>query len=171
MSVRRHPVLYVRALGARIGKGMMASSRDVPLCAELLTVGDSSAIRKDCGTPGRRMIPEPGMSMRPALLDESYVDEVVRAGEADTVRACRRLAGVPLRRPHRHGGERRGRPAGPAGVRDLTAVAAAPDLGERYPDTVYQDNWVRDPYGRSPLDAARPGAPLQAPGPPRPEGA
>ena len=30
---------------------------------------------------------------------------------------------------------------------DLTAVAIAPDLGERYLDTVYQTNWVEDLYG------------------------
>ena len=29
----------------------------------------------------------------------------------------------------------------------LTAVAIAPDLGERYLDTVYQSNWVHDLYG------------------------
>ncbi len=38
------------------------------------------------------MIPGLGMSMRPPLLDESYVDEVVKVEEADTIRACHRLA-------------------------------------------------------------------------------
>ncbi|NED92429.1 2,3-diaminopropionate biosynthesis protein SbnA, partial [Streptomyces sp. SID11233] len=52
------------------------------------------------------------------------------------------------------------------GARDLTAVAVAPDLGERYLDTVYQDNWVRDLYGRGPLDAARPVAAGRAPAAP-----
>src|SRR3954447_22648737 len=42
--------------------------------------------------PGRRMIPGLGTSVRPALLDESYVDEVVRVEEADAIRACHRLA-------------------------------------------------------------------------------
>jgi hypothetical protein len=44
------------------------------------------------GPPGRRMIPGLGASIRPPLLDESYVDEVVRVEEADTVRTCHRLA-------------------------------------------------------------------------------
>ncbi|WP_328867912.1 Pls/PosA family non-ribosomal peptide synthetase [Streptomyces sp. NBC_00304] len=39
--------LYLRALGARIGKGVVIFSRNVPLCTDLLTVGDSSVIRKD----------------------------------------------------------------------------------------------------------------------------
>ena len=34
------------------------------------------------GPPGRRMIPGLGTSVRPPLLDESYVDEVVRVEEA-----------------------------------------------------------------------------------------
>ena len=37
---------------------------------------------------------------------------------------------------------------------DLTAVAIAPDLGERYLDTIYQANWVADIYGD---DVLRPG--------------
>src|SRR6476659_6866704 len=44
------------------------------------------------GPPGRRMIPGLGTSVRPPLLDESYVDEVIFVGEADTIRACHRLA-------------------------------------------------------------------------------
>jgi cysteine synthase A len=33
----------------------------------------------------------------------------------------------------------------------LTAVAIAPDLGERYLDTIYQSNWVQDLYGEDVL--------------------
>ncbi len=44
------------------------------------------------GPPGRRMIPGLGTSVRPPMLDESYVDDVVRVEEADTIRACHRLA-------------------------------------------------------------------------------
>ena len=68
------------------------------------------------GAPGRRMIPGLGTSVRPPLLDESYVDEVVHVQEADTIRACRCLArrGFSVRRLHRHGGQRRDGLAGPA---------------------------------------------------------
>ena len=34
---------------------------------------------------------------------------------------------------------------------DFTAVAIAPDLGERYLDTVYQSNWVQALYGEDVL--------------------
>ncbi|MET8771733.1 2,3-diaminopropionate biosynthesis protein SbnA [Streptomyces sp. NPDC004658] len=109
------------------------------------------------GTPGRRMIPGLGMSMRPPLLDEEYVDEVVRVEEADTIRTCHRLA----RRGFLFGGST-GTVVSAAtdwlarhGTRDLTAVAIAPDLGERYLDTIYQSNWLQDLYGEHLLDSAR----------------
>ncbi|MNC96591.1 hypothetical protein D3C83_140060 [compost metagenome] len=33
------------------------------------------------------------------------------------------------------------------GSRDITAVAIAPDLGERYLQTVYDTDWVEENYG------------------------
>jgi N-(2-amino-2-carboxyethyl)-L-glutamate synthase len=105
------------------------------------------------GAPGRRMIPGLGTSIRPPLLDESYVDEVVRVEEADTIRACHRLA----RRGFLFGGSTGTVVSGAMGwlaqhdARELTAVAIAPDLGERYLDTVYQTNWLQDLYGEDVL--------------------
>ncbi|GED88980.1 2,3-diaminopropionate biosynthesis protein SbnA [Streptomyces sp. 6-11-2] len=101
------------------------------------------------GKPGRRMIPGLGMSMRPPLLDESFVDEVVRVEEADTIRACHRLA----RRGFLFGGSTGTVVSGAMDwlsrndARALTAVAIAPDLGERYLDTIYQSSWLEDLYG------------------------
>jgi non-ribosomal peptide synthetase-like protein len=40
-------VLYLRALGARLGRGVVIFSQHVPVCADLLTVGDGTVIRKD----------------------------------------------------------------------------------------------------------------------------
>ncbi|MCT9008989.1 Pls/PosA family non-ribosomal peptide synthetase [Streptomyces rhizosphaerihabitans] len=39
--------LYLKALGARIGSGVAIFSRNMPLCTDLLTIGDSAVIRKD----------------------------------------------------------------------------------------------------------------------------
>ncbi len=39
------------------------------------------------------------------------------------------------------------------GSHDLTAVAIAPDFGERYLDTVYHTNWVQDLYGEDVLSS------------------
>ncbi|WP_435602110.1 Pls/PosA family non-ribosomal peptide synthetase [Streptomyces sp. bgisy130] len=39
--------LYLRALGAKIGRGVTVFSRNVPVCTDLLAVGDGTVIRKD----------------------------------------------------------------------------------------------------------------------------
>jgi cysteine synthase A len=36
-------------------------------------------------------------------------------------------------------------------ARELTAVAVAPDLGERYLDTIYRASWFQDLYGEDVL--------------------
>ncbi|MFB7497936.1 2,3-diaminopropionate biosynthesis protein SbnA [Streptomyces sp. NPDC056161] len=106
------------------------------------------------GKPGRRMIPGLGMSMRPPLLDESLVDEVIWVEEADTIRTCHQLA----RRGFLFGGSTGTVVSGASdwldehGTPGLTAVAIAPDLGERYLDTIYQTNWLQDLYGDQILD-------------------
>ncbi|MGW7238087.1 Pls/PosA family non-ribosomal peptide synthetase [Streptomyces sp. NPDC054804] len=40
-------VLYLRALGARIGKGVTIFSHSVPVCTDLLTIGAGTVVRKD----------------------------------------------------------------------------------------------------------------------------
>ena len=83
------------------------------------------------GKPGRRMIPGLGMSIHPPLLDTSYVDEAVCVEEADTIRACHRLA----RHGFLLGGSTGTVVSGAVGwlarhdAGELTAVAIAPDLG------------------------------------------
>ncbi|MFE3173853.1 2,3-diaminopropionate biosynthesis protein SbnA [Amycolatopsis sp. NPDC059090] len=107
------------------------------------------------GTPAApRMIPGLGTGVRPALLDESYVDDVVHVPELATVRMCRRL----VRAGFLFGGSTGTVVAGAlnwldrhAPGEDFTAVAVAPDLGDRYLDTVYHDQWVADLYGDAAL--------------------
>ncbi|MEV0918307.1 2,3-diaminopropionate biosynthesis protein SbnA [Streptomyces sp. NPDC049967] len=168
---RSFPDLDVLFVGAGTTGTLMGCARyfrDLRRPVRIVAVDTAGSVAFG-GTPGRRMIPGLGMSMRPPLLDESYVDEVVRVEEADTIRACRRLAG----RGFLFGGSTGTVVSGAVdwldrrGAGDLTAVAVAPDLGERYLDTVYQDNWVQDLYGRGPLDTARPVR--AAPGHLRPE--
>ena len=112
------------------------------------------------GPPGRRMIPGLGTSVRPPLLDESCVDEVVRVEEADTIRVCHRLAG----RGFLFGGSTGTVVSGAMDwfarndADHLTAVAIAPDLGERYLDTIYQSNWLHELYGEDVLSPAQPAA-------------
>ncbi|MET7921633.1 Pls/PosA family non-ribosomal peptide synthetase [Streptomyces avermitilis] len=47
-------VLYLRALGARIGKGVTILSHAIPVCTDLLTVGEGTIIRKDVLLSGYR---------------------------------------------------------------------------------------------------------------------
>ena len=106
------------------------------------------------GTAAPRMIPGLGTSIRPQILDESYCDDIVHVPEADAVAACRRLAergfllggstgtvvsgALSWLARHRQPGD------------DLTAIAVAPDLGERYVDSIYNDEWVNRSYGLLP---------------------
>ncbi len=107
--------------------------------------------------PGPRLLPGLGTAVRPALLDRSYVDDVVLVSELDTVRACRTLQ----RNGFLFGGSTGTVVSGalrwlaehaPGG--DVTAVAIAPDLGERYLDTIYDDEWVVDHFGAGVLAPA-----------------
>ena len=80
---------------------------------------------------------------------------MIRVDEADTIRACHRLA----RSGFLFGGSTGTVVSGAMDwmaqydADDLTAVAIAPDLGERYLDTVYQSNWVQALYGEDVLTA------------------
>jgi 2,3-diaminopropionate biosynthesis protein SbnA len=108
------------------------------------------------GPKGQRMIPGLGTSVRPAMLDESCVDEVIMVPEPDTVRTCHRLA----ERGFLFGGSTgtvvcgalgwlAERPDWPG-----TAVAIAPDLGERYLDSVYRGDWPHQAAGEDELRPA-----------------
>ena len=39
--------LYLKALGAKVGRGVAIFSRHVPVCTDLLTIGDGTVVRKD----------------------------------------------------------------------------------------------------------------------------
>ncbi|MEU0370178.1 Pls/PosA family non-ribosomal peptide synthetase [Streptomyces sp. NPDC006283] len=39
--------LYLKALGAKIGRGVTVFSRNLPVCTDLLTIGDDTVVRKD----------------------------------------------------------------------------------------------------------------------------
>ncbi|GAA2489775.1 2,3-diaminopropionate biosynthesis protein SbnA [Streptomyces thermolineatus] len=111
--------------------------------------------------PGRRHIPGLGTSRRPELCRPEAVDEVVMVPEAEAVRMCRSVArergialggstGSVLAAVVRKAGEI------PPGS---SVVALAPDTGERYLSTVYDDAWVEERFG--------PSVPAPAPSSPR----
>jgi cysteine synthase A len=99
--------------------------------------------------PGPRHIPGLGASRIPELCNADIVDEVVLVEEVDTVRTCRSIARkygllvggstgsvVAAVRSRRWGI--------PPGSR---VVAISPDLGDRYLDTIYNDEWVTSRFG------------------------
>jgi 2,3-diaminopropionate biosynthesis protein SbnA len=96
------------------------------------------------GTGTTRHIPGLGTSQRPEIIDVCAPDEILLIPEWETVRECRWLA--------RNTGLLTGGSTGTvlAAVRrrattippDATVVAIAPDMGERYLDSVYDDGWV-----------------------------
>jgi N-(2-amino-2-carboxyethyl)-L-glutamate synthase len=99
--------------------------------------------------PRRRMIPGLGTAVRPAQLDESYVDEVVHVEEPATIRTCHRMAKHGFLFGGSTGTVVRGAIdwlARNDGL-DLTAVAIAPDFGERYLDTIYDADWLQEHFG------------------------
>ncbi|WP_406165556.1 Pls/PosA family non-ribosomal peptide synthetase [Streptomyces sp. NBC_00996] len=68
-------VLYLRALGARIGKGVTILSRHVPACPDLLTVGAGAVIRKDSFFPCYRAHAGRIQTGRVALGRDAFIGE------------------------------------------------------------------------------------------------
>ena len=159
-AIARHfPRLDVLFVGAGTTGTLMGSARyfkEWHPSVRIIAV-DSVGSVTFIDAPGRRMIPGLGTSVRPEMLDESFVDEVIHVQEADTIRACHRMAS----RGFLFGGSTGTVVSGAMGWlaehddHELTAVALAPDLGERYLDTVYQTNWVQDLYGDDVLVSSR----------------
>jgi non-ribosomal peptide synthetase-like protein len=74
-------VLYLRALGAKIGRGVAIFSRNMPVCTDLLTIGEGTAIRKDSYFSGYRAhagLIETGVVTlgRDALVGEATVIDI-----------------------------------------------------------------------------------------------
>jgi 2,3-diaminopropionate biosynthesis protein SbnA len=150
------PELDVLFVGAGTTGTLMGCARymrewERPVHVVAIDVAGSVTFGKEAG---KRIIPGLGTAVRPPQLDESFVDEVVFVDEPDTIRACYELA--------KHGflfGGSTGTVVH-AAVKWLkenkadgrTAVAIAPDLGERYTRTIYSDEWVMEHFGKEILN-------------------
>ncbi len=148
---REFPQLDVLFIGAGTTGTLMGCARylrEWPRPVHVVAVDSVGSVTFGSAA-GRRMIPGLGTAVRPPQLDESFVAEVVLVEEADTIRTCRRLA--------KHGflfGGSTGTVVFAAinwlkqhNASGLTAVAIAPDLGERYVDTIYNKEWVQEHFG------------------------
>jgi cysteine synthase A len=103
------------------------------------------------GAPGKRNIPGIGTSIRPKLADHANPDRVVAIDEERTVEACLSF----VRNHHLLVGGSTGTVL--AAIQQLasefstgeTIVAISADLGEKYLDTVYNPDWVRNVIARN----------------------
>ncbi|WP_018788855.1 2,3-diaminopropionate biosynthesis protein SbnA [Micromonospora sp. CNB394] len=98
---------------------------------------------------GTRFVPGIGASRQPEILRPEAVDDLVVVAEHEAVRTCRWLA---RERGFFAGGStgsvvaamQHYRPAIPLGSQ---VVGIAPDFGDRYAQTIYEDTWVADRFG------------------------
>ncbi|RMO95454.1 Pyridoxal-phosphate dependent enzyme family/ornithine cyclodeaminase protein, partial [Pseudomonas syringae pv. philadelphi] len=106
------------------------------------------------GTPAsRRFIPGLGTSQRPPIFDAEGIHALEMIPEARTVAMCRILArskGMLV------GGSTATVIAAVHAWRERiepgsVVVALSPDWGERYLDTLYDDHWVEQRFGRGVL--------------------
>ncbi|MFJ6213763.1 2,3-diaminopropionate biosynthesis protein SbnA [Streptomyces sp. NPDC092296] len=152
LIAKQFPGLDVLFVGAGTGgtlSGCARYFRENHLGVRIIAVDSVGSVNFDM-PPGPRHIPGLGASEPMPLIAPGLVDGVVRVDERDAVRMCRKLA--------RHGfllGGSTGTVVSGAAdwlvrhdpERSLTTAAIAPDLGERYLETVYDDAWVLDNYG------------------------
>jgi len=97
----------------------------------------------------QRLIPGLGSAICPELTPSGHLHKYLHVTDTDCVVGCRRLARTEAILA---GGSSGGVISAvdkmsqeiPAGS---TVVALLPDRGERYLDTIYSDQWVRDNYG------------------------
>ncbi len=105
--------LYLRALGAKIGSGVTIHTRNVPVCTDLLTIGDHTVVRKDAFLncyraragviePGRVTLGSDVVVGESTVLDiDTTIEDGAELGHASalqsgqTVRAGERSRGNP----------------------------------------------------------------------------
>lgn len=101
------------------------------------------------GPPAKRLIPGHGAAIIPKLHNADLVDRCIHVSDLDCVVGCRQLvrdeailaggssgAVISAVESAKH--------LVPAGA---NCVAIFPDRGERYLDTIYSDDWVREHFG------------------------
>ncbi|MFI6096972.1 2,3-diaminopropionate biosynthesis protein SbnA [Lentzea sp. NPDC051213] len=149
--IKQFPDVEVLFVGAGTTGTLMGCARyfrDEGLPVEVVAVDAVGSVTFG-GPIARRLIPGLGTSTRPEIFDRSYVDDVVHVEEPDSIAMCQVLAahGFLL------GGSTGTVLAGALSWLDAheksrsgTAVLISPDLGERYLDSIYDDNWLRANY-------------------------
>jgi cysteine synthase A len=100
----------------------------------------------------KRLFPGMGAGLRPPLCDLRFIDDFVLVSDLECVAGCRRLV---RREGILTGASSGGLIAAVDRFKDkipakANAVVILPDRGERYLDTVYSDEWVKEHLGELP---------------------
>ncbi len=110
------------------------------------------------GVPGKRRIPGLGTSTPPLIRAHSSYDELLMVSETRTLSVCYEFArrGLLL--------------GGSTGTvlaairqyesrieRNACIVAISPDMGDRYLDTIYNEEWCRSHFGRANIEVTETG--------------
>ena len=129
-------------------RGCVEYVREHHLGTQIIAVdAEGSVIFRN--VPGKRLIPGHGAAVRPPLYQPTLANDVVYVSDLDCVVGCHRL----LKREAILAGGSSGavitaiermKNVIPAGA---NCVAILCDRGERYLDTVYQEDWVREHFG------------------------
>lgn len=133
--------------------GCLAGIQDRGAATTLVAVDSSGSVT--FGTPSSpRHIPGLGTSVRPPIFTDRPDLLKVHVDEVHAIRMCRRLAterGILV-----GGSTGTVLSAVAAMVADIppgsTVVALSPDLGDRYLDTIYDDEWVVARFGEEALN-------------------
>jgi N-(2-amino-2-carboxyethyl)-L-glutamate synthase len=141
-------VLFVGTSTCGTLRGCAEYVRDHGLATRIVAV-DALGSRIFGDVAAKRRLPGLGAAIVPPLLDRNLVDEVVHVTDVDCIVYCRRLV---AREAILAGGSSGGvlaavdrlRSHFPAGTR---CVALLPDRGERYLDTIFNDEWVGENFG------------------------
>jgi cysteine synthase A len=142
-------VLFVGVGTAGTAMGCLRYIRDIGSTARVVAV-DSVGSVSFGSPPADRLIPGVGAGVVPPLLDPDAFDDVVLVPEKAALRMCRTLSARGLL----FGGST-GTVVDGARTwlelndpqRTLRTVCIAPDMGDRYLDTVYNDAWVLQHFG------------------------
>jgi N-(2-amino-2-carboxyethyl)-L-glutamate synthase len=129
-------------------RGCAEYARDHGLATRVIAV-DAVGSLIFADRKAKRLIPGLGAGLRPPLCDLSLFPEYVLVDDRDCVRGCRLLI---EREAILAGGSGGGAMAALLKVRDRippgsNCVVILPDRGERYLDTIYRDDWVREHLG------------------------
>ena len=135
-------------------RGCYEYARAHNMTTKMVGVDAAGSVIFDTSTVGAvRRLPGLGAAVRPALFRPEMADFVVHVTDADCVAGCRELV--------RREGLLLGASSG--GIvaamyrlseqmpRGSTCVGILPDRGERYLDTVYDDEWAQTTFGYVPV--------------------